>query len=195
MRQKLPIEMFSPIEAFASSIKMRDRLALVLDPLLIHEDALLVEGLELPAHDLLDHLLWLAGVLRLLRVDRRLFVDDLLRDLVAGRPRGVREGDVHRNVFRQPLEPLGLRHEVRLAVQLDENAELRRVVRIGAMACTCTRSPREADRPVRLAASARPFSRRIRLAASRSPSASVRAFCNPSSRRRCCPVAPSRLSH
>src|SRR5687768_2211114 len=52
--------------------QLRDRLVFVLDPLLVEKDVVLVERLELAADDLLDDVLGLAGVLRLLGVDRRL---------------------------------------------------------------------------------------------------------------------------
>src|SRR5439155_12090607 len=98
------------------------------------EQALLAEEfLELALDNLVDDLWGLLLVRELGPVDLALPLDDRRGNVLARDVGGVRRGDLHREVFDERLERVGFRDEVRLAVDLDEHAELGAgVVDVGA---------------------------------------------------------------
>src|SRR6185295_19562390 len=94
------------------------------DVSLVDQALVLVELGELALDDLLEHLGRLLLVGHLLPVDLALALDDIRRHLVPRHPLGVGRRHLHRQAFDQILELLGARDEVRLAVHLDEDAQL-----------------------------------------------------------------------
>src|SRR5215216_4669920 len=103
----------------------------VADVRLFEQDDLLEIVLELAIDDLLDDVVGLA--LGLAGVDLALAVDDVVGHVVAGHVAGVGHGDVQGDLVGQALELVGLGHEVGLAVELDEHAQLGRQVRVGGV--------------------------------------------------------------
>src|SRR5579871_588865 len=101
-----------------------DRPVALLDERLLEQADVLVEALDLPVDDALDHLLGLALLARLGRVDlalgRQLGLGHVLACDVARRGRR----DLHRQVPHELLELGGLGDEVGLAVHLDQDADL-----------------------------------------------------------------------
>src|SRR3954454_18352498 len=113
--------------------ELLDRLAAVLvlvDVRLVEQDDIVHPRLELALGDLRADVLGLVGPLLL--EDPQLGVLGLLRDLVLGdvlRRRGG--GDVHRDLAGERLEVLVAGHEVGVAVDLDEHADLAVGVDVG----------------------------------------------------------------
>src|SRR5262245_49540814 len=66
--------------------QLLDRLGVVLHEGLLEQDVVLVEGLELPLHDLVDHVVRLAGLLRLGARISLLLRDHVLRNVLAVQP-------------------------------------------------------------------------------------------------------------
>jgi hypothetical protein len=62
-------------------------------------------------------------LLHLRPVDRLLLLERLGGHVLAAHPLRVGGGDVHRDLLDEVLEVVGARHEVRLAVDLDEHAD------------------------------------------------------------------------
>ena len=79
-------------------------------------------------------------------------------------------GDVHGDVVHQALEVVGAGHEIALAVDLHQHADLASGMDVAG------HRPSLVARVAFLAAVATPFLRRMTMAASTSPLASVRAF-------------------
>src|SRR4051794_1869978 len=113
--------------------QLLDRLALVLvrvDVRLVEQDDVVHPGLELALGDLRADVLGLVG--GLLLEDAQLGVLGLLGDLVLGDVQDRRRGrDVHRDLTREALEVLIAGDEVRVAVDLDEDADLAVGVDVG----------------------------------------------------------------
>src|SRR5215216_3137193 len=106
-----------------------DGLLVVADVGLFEQDDLLVVVLELAVDDLLDDVVRLA--LRLAGVDLTLAVGHVVGHVVARHVPRVGHGDVQGDLMGQALELVGLGHEVGLAVELDQHAELGWQVRVG----------------------------------------------------------------
>src|SRR5438093_613302 len=101
-----------------------DGLRVVLDERLVQQDVVPEERLQLALHDPGDHVLGLPPVDRLFLEDLPLMVEGGRRDVVAAEP--TRRGgtrDVQRQVLHERTELIGVRHEVRLAIHLDQNAD------------------------------------------------------------------------
>src|SRR5205807_8023826 len=96
----------------------------VLDEGLLEQALFAEELLELALDDLVDDLRRLLLVGELGPVDLALALDDRGGNILARNVRGVRRGDLHREILDELLERVGLRDEVRLAIHLDEHAEL-----------------------------------------------------------------------
>src|SRR5579875_3758306 len=109
-----------------------DRPVALLDERLLEQTLFLVEALDLPLDDALDHLLGLALLARLRGVDLPLGRELGRRDVLA--PDVARRGRRHlqRQVVHEPLELGRLGDEVGLAVHLDEDADLPARVDVGA---------------------------------------------------------------
>src|SRR5579875_3392245 len=105
-----------------------DRPVALLDERLLEQTLFLVEALDLPLDDALDHLLGLALLARLRGVDLPLGRRDVLAPDVARRGRR----HLQRQVVHEPLELGRLGDEVGLAVHLDEDADLPARVDVGA---------------------------------------------------------------
>src|SRR6185436_13363947 len=73
--------------------------------------------------DLLEHVGRLAGVFHLCAVDRLFLLDGIGRDVLAPDPPRIRGRDVHRDFLDQVAEVVGPRYEIRLTVDLDEDAD------------------------------------------------------------------------
>src|SRR5215217_3486145 len=102
-----------------------DRLALVallVEVLLVEQDKLGGPLAKLALDDLLHHVLGLAVGPRPLLQDAALAGDVLLGDVLEGDVLGIHRGDVDRHLARELLEILVSRHEVGLALNLDERA-------------------------------------------------------------------------
>src|SRR5438105_249078 len=97
-------------------------LRVVADERLVQQDPVLVERGELALHDLGQGLLGLALLASPGLVDLALAFHDVVGDVVARDPSGLRAGDVERDVLGQRPELLGVRDEVGLAVHLDQHA-------------------------------------------------------------------------
>src|SRR5215470_13128399 len=96
------------------------------------EQALLGEILlELALDDLVEHLGGLLLVRHLAAVDLALLLEHGRRHLFACHVCGVRRGHLHREVADELAECVRLRHEVRLAVDLDQGAQLAVRMQIG----------------------------------------------------------------
>src|SRR5919201_176793 len=109
--------------------QLPDGLGVILHERLLEEDVVLVERVELPADDPLDHVVGLAGLLGLDPRDVLLLVDDARGHVLPDEPsRCRRAGDVECDVLHQLPELVGVGHEVRLAVHLDEDPD--RVVEV-----------------------------------------------------------------
>src|SRR3954451_19346412 len=110
-----------------------DRLLVVLvlvDVRLVEQHDVVHPGLELALGDLGADVLGLVS--RLLLEDAQLGVLGLLRDLLLGDVLHLRRGgDVHRDVTREVLEVVVAGDEVRVAVDLDEHADLAVGVDVG----------------------------------------------------------------
>src|SRR6185437_7168360 len=102
------------------------------DPLLRHENDLLVVRLDLAIDDLADQVLGLAALAHLLLVDPSLFLDRLGRNTALVDGHGCRAGDVQRELFHELLELRISRYEVGLAIHFDEYADLAVVVDVAA---------------------------------------------------------------
>src|SRR5438067_3340183 len=115
--------------------ELLDRLPVVLlavDVLLVEQDPVLHPLLDLPLLDPAADVLGLALGLGLLLVHAHLGVFGLLRDLVLGDVLDAGHArDVQRDVLRERDEVLVARHEVRVAVDLDEHADLAVGVDVG----------------------------------------------------------------
>src|SRR5690606_8243434 len=96
----------------------------VLDEHLVEQRRLLEELAQLTLDDLLVQVRRLALLLHLLEIDRLLALDDVRRDLLRRQRQRVHGRDVHRKVARELLERLVARDEVRLALHLDQHAQL-----------------------------------------------------------------------
>jgi len=99
------------------------RAGVVLDELLLEQRGLLEELLEPPLDDLRLHgvgLLLLGG---LGLVDLPLALDELRGEVLDPHRERPRRGDVEGDIPHQLLEVLGARHEVGLAVHLDQHAD------------------------------------------------------------------------
>src|SRR5712692_10259335 len=99
---------------------------------LLHQAELLIELLHLAGDDLLDHRLRLPGGPRLLPVDLLLLPQDLLGHLVARDEARLGGGDMHRQILHQSLEVPGARHEIGLAVHLDQHPDAPARMDVGA---------------------------------------------------------------
>ena len=62
--------------------------------------------------------------LRLLAIDFALAVEHFLRHFLAPQETRIERGDVHGHVVAETLKILGARHEIALAIDLDEHADL-----------------------------------------------------------------------
>src|SRR5213075_607490 len=94
-------------------------------------DLALVEVVELALDGLLDHLRRLLLVTRLRRENGPLPVQYVLRNVLAPKIARLRGRDVDRDLMRQMTELVIPGHEVTLAVQLDEHAQLVVVMDVG----------------------------------------------------------------
>src|SRR6185503_6806064 len=94
----------------------------VFDERLLHQAHLAEELVELAVHDLVRDRRRLALVLHLLLVDRALALDALGRDLLPAHVVGASGGHLHGEVSHEHAEVVGSRHEVSLAVDLDQHA-------------------------------------------------------------------------
>src|SRR5437667_7833235 len=106
--------------------------ALVLDVVLFVESILLVELLHFARDDFLDDLLRLAGSQRLRPIDFALLLEHVRGDFLAPHIARIERGDVHGDVVRKLLKCFRARHEVRLAVQLHDHADLSASVDVAA---------------------------------------------------------------
>src|SRR5437660_2829164 len=106
--------------------------ALVLDVVLFVEAILLVELLHFARDDFLDDLLRLAGSQRLRPIDFALLLEHVRGDFLAPHIARIERGDVHGDVVRKLLKCFRARHEVRLAVQLHDHADLSASVDVAA---------------------------------------------------------------
>src|SRR5262249_10620243 len=105
--------------------------ARVLDERLLEQALLGEELLELALDDLVEHLRGLLLIGHLSAVDLALLLEHDGRHILAGHVRGIRGRDLHREVAHELPEGVGLRHEIRLAVDLDERSELAVGMQIG----------------------------------------------------------------
>ena len=124
--------MFSPVLALACATSCAIGHAAVADRRLIEQHELRVEAAKLALDDLVDHVGRLVRVLHLRAVDRLFLLDRLGRHVLAAHPLRVGGGDVHADLLDEVLEVVGARHEVRLAVHLDEDADLAAQVDVAA---------------------------------------------------------------
>src|SRR5919106_2714552 len=103
----------------------------ILEELLVEEAAVLVESLQLALDDPREDVLGLPLLAGLCLVDLALLRQDLLGHLVARHPPRVGRGYLHGQVAGQGPELGRVRHEVRLAVHLDQDAQLPLHVDVG----------------------------------------------------------------
>src|SRR3954453_22714226 len=111
--------------------QLLDRAPLVLGVhvLLVEQDDVLEALLDLAFHDLAADVLRLVG--NLLLEDPLLALDELLGHVLLGDPVGPHRGDVLGDLACELLEVVGARHEVGLAVDLDQYADLPGRVDVG----------------------------------------------------------------
>ena len=109
-----------------------DRDGLILDEGLLQQANLLVELRHLAVDDLLDHRCRLAGGGSLRAIDLLLALQILRRHVFGLHIARIARRDVHRDVLEQLLEVLGARHEVALAVDFDQHADLAAGMDVGA---------------------------------------------------------------
>ena len=143
---------------------------------------ILVELVQLAVDDLVDDVGGLASRLRTAPRRSRAPAPIAPPALPRGGRVGAGRGDVHREVLAQGLEVVGARHEVGLAVDLDEHADAAAVdvgvdeaLRGGAVG--------------RFSALAIPDLRSSSTAFSMSPPSPPAPSCSPSCRPRCCRAA------
>src|SRR5207237_1263261 len=101
------------------------------------------ELLQLALDDFIDHLGGLLLVGQLAAIDLALLLDHVARDVLPRDIRRVRRRDLHPEILHQLLKGVRARHEVGLAVDLDENAQLAAVMDVrpdGALAGLPVRS-------------------------------------------------------
>src|SRR5437763_14318943 len=98
---------------------------------LLEQAVLLVELLDLPGDDLVEHRLGLALLAKLRAVNALLLIELRRGHLFAAQPPRIAPGDLHRDVLHQRLELLVAGSEVGLAVHLDEHADLSAQVDVG----------------------------------------------------------------
>src|SRR5438067_3418172 len=91
---------------------------------LLEQAVLLVELLDLAGDDLVEHRLRLPLLAQLRAVDALLLIELRRGHVLAAQPPRIAPGDLHRDVLHQRLELLVAGGEVRLAVHLDEHADL-----------------------------------------------------------------------
>src|SRR5262249_24342318 len=111
---------------------LADRHLRIADRRLIEQTHLLVEAIQLSLDDLLDYRGRLVLAFHLRAVNAALALEDVRGDLLAAYVLRTGGRGVHRDFLRQALEVLGPRHEVRLAVDLDEHADLAAHVDVAA---------------------------------------------------------------
>src|SRR2546426_6000876 len=104
----------------------------LLDERLLEEADVLVEALDLPFDDALDDLLGLAGLPGLREVDLALGLELLRRHVLTAHVARSCSRHLHRQVLHELLELGGLGHEVRLAVDLDQDADFAPRMDVGA---------------------------------------------------------------
>ena len=111
------------LKAFGDPLgdQLLDRLVGILHKGLREKRAFLEELLQTPLDDLCRNLLGLSFFFRLLHVDPSLALDHIARNLIRGDRKRIRGGDVHRDVFRERLEVIGVRYEVRFAVHFNDD--------------------------------------------------------------------------
>src|SRR3954453_6699626 len=147
------------------SAQVLDALAAVLvlvHVLLLEQDDLLEPLAQLALGDLRADVLGLVG--GLLLVDAQLGLPGLLRHVLLGHVERRGGRDVQRNVLGELLEVLVARHEVCLAVDLDEHADLARGVHV-ALDQALRRRALAALRGLRLALNAQDLDGLVHLAA------------------------------
>src|SRR5207253_9053064 len=101
------------------------------------------ELLQLALDDFIDHLGGLLLVGQLAAIDLALLLDHVARDVLPRDIRRVRRRDLHPEILHQLLKGVRARHEVGLAVDLDQNAQLAAVMDVrpdGALAGLPVRS-------------------------------------------------------
>src|SRR5712664_1850053 len=91
---------------------------------LLEQAVLLEELVQLAGDDLLQHRLRLALLEQLRAVDALLLREDALGNVFTAQPARIAPGDLHGDVLHQRLELLVAGREVRLAVDLDQHADL-----------------------------------------------------------------------
>src|SRR5438067_7227467 len=99
---------------------------------LLEQAVLLVELLDLPGDDLVEHRLRLALLAKLRAVNALLLIELRRGNLFAAQPPRIAPGDLHRDILDQRLELLVAGREVGLAVHLDEHADLSAQMDVGA---------------------------------------------------------------
>src|SRR5262249_25292709 len=104
----------------------------LLDEWLLQETDVLQVALELTRDDALDHLRRLAALLGLNAIDRALALLLRLGDLFAADVARARGRHLHGQVAHQLLELVRLGHEIGLAVDLDQHADLAAPMDVGA---------------------------------------------------------------
>src|SRR5713226_3993269 len=100
-----------------------DGYALVLDVVLFVEAVFLVEFFHLAVDDFVDDRFRLARRQRLRLINVAFLFEHLGRHFFAPHVTRIQRRDVHGDVVRKLLERVRARHEVRLAVQLDQHAD------------------------------------------------------------------------
>src|SRR5581483_10294465 len=108
-----------------------DLQGVVLDIGLLQETGLLVKLGELTLHDLFDDVLRLFGGRGLRPVDGFFLLEHVLRHFLAADVERVGRRDLHGHLVRELLEIVRARHEIGLAVELEQDADLAAHVDVG----------------------------------------------------------------
>ena len=116
--------MFSPSSADLLGDQVANRLVGVAVLLIEERHPRRLEPLvEATLHDHRDPILRAPLALGVDREQALLLLDEVGGNVIAADPLRVEGGDVHRDRLGQLLEVVGARHEVRLAVELEQDAE------------------------------------------------------------------------
>ena len=112
--------------------RLADRHFRIANRRLIEQADLLVEAVQLALDDLLDDLRRLVLALHLAAIDAALALEHVGRHLFPPHVLRAGRGNVHGDLARKALEVLRPRHEVGLAVHLDQDANLAAHVDVAA---------------------------------------------------------------
>src|SRR5581483_3417843 len=105
-----------------------DSLRRLFDERLIEQNEFFVELIQAAFDDLVDHLIWLVGVLRIVfrlrACDLALFVEHVSGDFIARHVPRLRRRDMHRHVLYELLKFVATRDEISFTIHFNQHADL-----------------------------------------------------------------------